>query len=329
MRILYHHRTQAEDSQGIHIVEMVRAFQNLGHEVKIVALVKPNGISPGETRKYLSKYLLRLIPKWLYEILGFAYNIYGYWSLGHAIKAKRPNLIYERYALNTFCGIWAAKRFGIPLVLEVNAPLWYEQSKLGRLRFERLARFSERWICSHASWTVVVSNVMKNLLIREGVPDERLIVMPNGIDPHRFHPNVCGQFIRRRYGLDDKQVIGFVGWFRRWHGLEMLLQLMHEANLAERNVRLLLVGDGPAYSELRRYAEEQNLLPAVIFTGPVKKKSLRMALSQMLTNPERRNAISHNASKYIVDHGFLWRTNAERVISLVSCNSAGPEVQFR
>jgi UDP-N-acetylglucosamine:LPS N-acetylglucosamine transferase len=154
MRILYHHRTQAEDAQGIHICEMVNAFKALGHEVHIIALVKPSYAGIDANYKRVWRFFSHNIPPWLYEVLGFGYNLYGYLRLRRAIKTKQPDLIYERYALNSCCGVLAAKRSGIPLVLEVNAPLWHEQTKLGRLRFRRLARYFERWICSHATWTL-------------------------------------------------------------------------------------------------------------------------------------------------------------------------------
>jgi glycosyltransferase involved in cell wall biosynthesis len=281
MRILYHHRTQAEDAQGIHIREMVKAFRSLGHEVEMISLLKSDEGSEKKAWKNPWKWLLRWIPNWFYEIMSFAYNLYGYRCLCQAIKSKKPDLLYERYALNTFCGIWASRRFGIPLVLEVNAPLYYEQNKLGKLTFKRLARVSERWICSHATRTVVVSNVMKDFLMREGIPASRLIVMPNGIDPQQFHPGVCGKAIRKRYGLTDTQVIGFVGWFRPWHGVDMLLKIMHEANFADRGVRLLLVGDGPAYPDLCSYAEKHNLLSTVVFTGPIRQEEIPAYIAAM------------------------------------------------
>ena len=130
MRILYHHRTRAEDAQGIHIEEMVKAFRDLGHEVEMVALVKKEATDLGKKNGNSWKWLKDLAPSWFYEIMSLGYNFYGYHLLRQAIKLKKPDLIYERYSLNTFCGIWASKRFGIPLILEVNAPLYYEQSKL-------------------------------------------------------------------------------------------------------------------------------------------------------------------------------------------------------
>src|SRR3990172_12796710 len=199
MRILYHHRTQAEDAQGVHIYEMVNAFRELGHEVEMVALVELDQAGGEKIRGKGWSWLTRWGPNWLYELLGLAYNLFAYRRLCHAIRVNRPDLIYERYSLNTFCGIWASRRFHIPLVLEVNAPLYYEQQALGTLAFKRLARAAERWICSHATRTLVVSSVMKRYLTRQGVPERKVVVMPNGIDPRKFHPAVSGDAVRHQY----------------------------------------------------------------------------------------------------------------------------------
>jgi glycosyltransferase involved in cell wall biosynthesis len=281
MKLLYHHRTQSEDAQGIHIHEMVQAFRNLGHQVQLVALVEFDDTREKKIRGNYWKGLYQWLPNWLYELIGLVYNLYGYRRLCRLIRIDRPDLIYERYSLNNFCGIWASRRFGVPLILEVNAPLCYEQNTLGRLTFKCLARFTERWICSHSTWTVVVSKFLKEFLVQEGVPAEKIRVMPNGIDPQKFHPGISGEVVRRRYGLEGKLIVGFVGWFRRWHGLKMLLESIHEMRLAEKGVRLLLVGDGPAYPELYHCAKMHNLLSTVIFTGPIRGQEIASHIAAM------------------------------------------------
>jgi glycosyltransferase involved in cell wall biosynthesis len=281
MRILYHHRTQAEDAQGVHIAEMIKAFRDLGHEVEVVALVKKDASNLGNDHGTTWGWLRNFAPNWFYELMSLGYNLYGYRKLCETVKSKRPDFIYERYSLNTFCGIWASRRFEIPLILEVNSPLCYEQNSLGQLTFKRLSRFSERWICSNSKKTIVVSKVMRDILKREGIPDEKIIVIPNGIDPEKFHPNISGDPIRQRYGLNGKIIIGFVGWFRKWHGLKMLLEIFHEADLAEKGIGVLLVGDGPAYPDLSRYVKRHNLEPSVIFTGPVKGEDIPAHIAAM------------------------------------------------
>jgi glycosyltransferase involved in cell wall biosynthesis len=281
MKILYHHRTRLEDAQGIHIYEMVKAFRDAGHDVDFVGLVKMDEADGEKLRKRRWKWLNWRPPNWLYEVMSLAYNLYGYWHLCQSVRSNKPSLIYERYALNTFCGVWVGKRFGIPVILEVNAPLYYEQSRLGKLSFKRLARFSERWICSHSTWTVVVSQVIKDFLVRQGVPEEKIIVMPNGIDPQKFHPGISGKAVRSKYRLEGKRVIGFVGWLRPWHRLESLLDVLRDKRFESARLHLLLVGDGPAYSNLYDYAERYDLLSAVTFTGAVKRGDIPEYIAAM------------------------------------------------
>lgn len=105
--------------------------------------------------------------------------------------------------------------------------------------------------------------------------------MPNGIDPHKFNPNVSGTSVRQKYGLNGKVVIGFVGWFRRWHGLDMLIRVFHEINLKESGAKLMLVGDGPASSELHAYVRKCGLGDQVIFTGAVKRNEIPPHIAAM------------------------------------------------
>ena len=281
VRVLYHHRTRAEDAQGIHISEMLRAFRGLGHEVDVAALVEADEAGDRLLRGRRWRGALPQAPHWLYELMSLAYNFVGYARLARQIRRQRPDVIYERYSLNTFCGVWASRRFRIPLVLEVNAPLYHEQRQLGALVFEHLARVSEPWICSHSTRTIVVSQVMKDMLVAEGVPADHMVVMPNGIDPEEFHPRISGEQVRQRHGLNGAIVVGFVGWFRPWHGLETLVDIVHEAGFAERGVRLLLVGDGPAYADLRQAVHARGLEKAVILTGPIARREIPAYVAAM------------------------------------------------
>ncbi len=281
MRVLYHHRTQAGDAQGIHIYEMARAFRDLGHEVEMVSLVERDRAGGSRTRGAAWSLVARLAPAWLYEILALGYNLVGYRRLAAAIRGRRPDVIYERYSLNTFCGVWASRRFGIPLVLEVNAPLALEQARMGRLSFRRLARWSERWICSRATVTLAVSAVLKGILVEGGVPASRVTVMPNGIDPVEFHPGVDGAPVRRRLGVGDAVVVGFIGWLRPWHGLERLLDALHAHRRAWPDVRVLLVGDGPALPDLRAKADALGLGDRVVFAGPIDRREVPAYLAAM------------------------------------------------
>lgn len=274
MKILYHHRTRAADAQGVHIAEMVQAFRDLGHTVELAALVSPDSRPPDRTvREPLWRRLVRAVP-FSFEILLLSYNLAGLWLLLRAVLRFRPHFIYERYALFNFAGVLVARLFRIPLVLEVNSPLALEAAEEGLLRLRRLARWSEARICNAASLVVAVTGVLRSMLIEGGADGRRVRVLHNGVSRERFYPKPPDPSLRSALGLEGCFVIGFVGWFRPWHGLELLLEAFRRAGFTARPARLLLVGDGPAMPSLRQKVESMGLSGSVIFTGAVPHREI-------------------------------------------------------
>jgi glycosyltransferase involved in cell wall biosynthesis len=267
MRIIYHHRTQLDDAQGIHVQAMVRAFEELGHGVDVISLI---GSSSGGVARARSRRIdTGRLPPGVYEVLSLGYNFYGYRQLARAIREREPDLIYERYAPNTFCGVLASRRFGVPLLLEINAP-WRDHAPSGEAPwFRQLARRVERWVCSNSTRTIAVSAALMGQLVAEGVPERQVTVMHNAVDPRVFRPEVSGEAVRRRYRLDRHVVAGFVGWPRDWHGLAELVEAVHAADLMARGLRLLIVGIGPAFAQIQRRVRELGLEDRVILAGAV------------------------------------------------------------
>jgi glycosyltransferase involved in cell wall biosynthesis len=271
MRILYHHRTRAEDAQGVHIRALCQAFRGLGHEVRVIAPPRRPGPdqAAGVAQGRAASLFGRAIPQWVYEGLALAYNGPAFLVLVAAILWQRPALVYERYALFNVAGRLAAGLLRVPFVLEVNAPLSLEMQREGQLVFRRLAQRLEDWLFAHSTRTLVVSGAMGDILAERGVPRERLMVMPNGVDRAAFHPGVDGIRQRRTLGLSDRFVVGFVGWVRPWHGVDRLLAAAARLRDTVPELTVLIVGGGPAIPELQRQALALGLAERVRFTGPV------------------------------------------------------------
>lgn len=283
MKLIYHHRTRAEDAQGIHIKALCQAFVALGHEVKMVALVreaKPKQPS-AEVRKNAHRMFGIAIPPLLYELMALAYNLPAFFALAWAILRFKPDFIYERYALSTFAGLLAAKVFRKPFILEVNAPLSLEMKQHDRLIFERLAQWIEDWLCRNATKTIVVSTPMRETFERRGIGPEHFVVMPNGVDRAEFNPGVSGADVRRQYELDGAFVVGFVGWIRPWHGVDMMLDALASLQDELPELHLLIVGDGPALPDLKQQARALNIESRVRFTGPVSSDAVARHIAAM------------------------------------------------
>jgi len=286
VKILYHHRTRAGDAQGIHIAEMQRAFRLRGHDVREVALVEAGAEaradeSGGEVSGLagLASRLASRLPLPAREALEIAYNAAAYHRLSRALREFRPDFVYERYAANTFAGLLAARRHGVPFVLEVNSPLALEKAQHDGLFFRGFTRRVERWLCAGADATIAVTRVLAGILEEGGVPSGKVVVMPNGV--RREFGIGDGAAFRRGLGLPlDVPVAGFVGWFRAWHGLERLLEAAASPTWREARIHLVLAGDGPAMPALRDMREASpDLRARVVLCGPVPREEIASALA--------------------------------------------------
>jgi len=271
MRIVYHHRTRSTDAQRIHIQEIVRAFQELGHTVHVVSLVPLDAAEENAERDAgdpFWKKLVRKIP-FAYEAAQLAYNAVGIPLVLTRVLRSKADFVYERYALFNFAGVVTAKLCGIPLVLEVNSPFALEQARDGEIRGVRFAGWTESLICHMATRVIVVSTPLARLMRSAGAAAEKIEVMPNGVSLQDFRPGGVSTELRRRLGVTDHLIVGFVGWFRNWHGLELLLEAFRRSRLKEKRVKIVLIGDGPAMPDLRSFVERHNLKNHVLFTGPL------------------------------------------------------------
>ena len=259
--LVYHHRTQGVDAQGIHVHEMCRAFEKIGCTVVKTSLYSEEAVG-SESRPGLLGRVVGALPPLAYEMLELGYNVVGAARLVAAVRRHRPAFLYERYSLFNLSGLIASKLTGVPLVLEVNSPLAYEKSRYGRLFLKGLARRIETYLVNHAHRTVAVTGVLRGMLVADGARPEKIVVMHNCVNPEEYG--------RPAPGKPDgaPAVAAFVGWFRDWHGVGGMIEALDEAGLfAAGKVRLLLVGDGPARPELEAVVRRRGLEGAVEITG--------------------------------------------------------------
>lgn len=203
------------------------------------------------------------------EVRNLLYNLSLQDNLKTYLQEQRIELIYERYTLFSLAGIRLARALGVPHILEVNAPLAYEQEKMRGLEMKDFARESEREIFAGTGRVIVVSGALKDFVVAGGVPEERVLVLPNAVDPQRFAAGPEGAAIRERLGLNGKTVIGFVGSLKPWHGTETLLAAFRELARDDDRLHLLIVGDGPGRAALEAETQRHGLEKSVSFTGNV------------------------------------------------------------
>lgn len=188
-----------------------------------------------------------------------------------AVRAYRPELIYERHALFSTAGVRIAARLGCPRILEVNAPLAEEQKRFRGLSLESVARRMEVESFRGAAAIVAVSAQVRSYIHdASGVGVERIHVLPNGVDVDRFARSPAREEIRKRvgYGADDA-AIGFIGSFKPWHGTSFLLEVFEDIAAIRSSARLFAVGDGPEWGSLCARVDASAFGDRVCLTGRV------------------------------------------------------------
>ncbi len=254
----------------MHIEELVAALRELGHEVRVVGPQSSDDSALGAEMGWVRGLRARL-PKAVYELLELGYSLLAYRRLAKAAREFRPDFVYERYNLFLFAGWLLKRRTGLPLLLEVNAPLADERERFGGLALPRLAQWAEGVVWRGADAVLPVTRVLAGHLKARGVADERIDVIPNGINEAHFAAAPSTAAAKRSFGWTDATVLGFTGFVRDWHGMDRVLRWM-ASPAAPAATCLLMVGDGPARPGLEALAAELALGERVRFTGVIARE---------------------------------------------------------
>jgi glycosyltransferase involved in cell wall biosynthesis len=118
-----------------------------------------------------------------------------------------------------------------------------------------------------------VSNVLADIIQSAGVAENRIHVMPNGVDINRFFPEIDGAEVRRKLGLGNQIVLGFIGFVRAWHGLDRVVDFMAKWGRVY-DLGLVVVGDGPAIGDVQHLARRLGVLNSVRFVGSIDRTQI-------------------------------------------------------
>jgi glycosyltransferase involved in cell wall biosynthesis len=253
MKILFHHRIASSDGQAVHMDELVGALRKLGHEIVVVGPARMARAEFGDGAGLIAS-LKRHLPSAFYELMELGYNLIALPRLWAAIRRERPAAVYERYNLLSLAGPILRRFNGIPLLLEVNAPIFEERLAREGLSLWRLAAWAQRTSWRGADHVLPVTNVLADYVRRAGVEERRIVVIPNGIDGEKFGIVPDRDAAKRRLGLAGKLVLGFTGFVRDWNRLDRVIDGLAPLRRAH-EVHLLIVGDGPARAGLEQQAK--------------------------------------------------------------------------
>jgi PEP-CTERM/exosortase A-associated glycosyltransferase len=150
-----------------------------------------------------------------------------------------------------------------------DAAVSHGTAKEGALRY-RISRALETYALKRADAIVTICEGLRRDIVERGIAPSKVTVVPNAINLAEFPEHFPADAeLARKLGLAGKTVIGFVGSFYRYEGLDLLLEAFPRIRNTVPDARLLLVGGGPEEQALRRVASETGQGDAVLFAGRV------------------------------------------------------------
>lgn len=215
----------------------------------------------------------------------------------HGRRKAVPRFVYGRYSLGSYAALALARAARVPYVCEYNgSSIWMSRHwETRRLLSEKSMLAIEDANLNGADLVVAMSRASRDELVGRGVPDERILVNPNGVDVERF--DVDGGKVRAKIGVGpDEILLGFVGTFGRWHGTTVLadgfarlIDLMPDRRSS---LRLLMIGDGIQRAETEERLRASGAMDRAIFAGLVPQGDTPgyLAACDILVSPHVPNA---------------------------------------
>lgn len=220
-----------------------------------------------------------LVPK---DILEFFYNF----KIIKYCKNLKADAIYQRYNGFSFCGAYIAKMKNIPFILEFNSSdvwkikNWKNNDTFLKRIFKTIyykifklpiVSVIEKYNLNSAAHIVVVSDALKDILLKFGVGKNKIIVNPNGIDEGKYNPQIKCDDVKQKYNLENKIIVGFIGTFGQWHGAENIAlafgRLLKKYPEYKNKVKLFMIGDGVRMPVVKKYILEFSLQENVALAG--------------------------------------------------------------
>jgi len=195
------------------------------------------------------------------------YNFRFFFRALRYIRELRPDILYLRHDFYTLSGLLLSKYFNIPLVLENNGVRLWERSYWDTVYMTPIVRLIEDAVMLGCKQIVVVTDTIKEECVALGIPEEKILVTPNAVDPEMFYPGAGGDITRQELGIETGKIVAYSGSFINFHGMDVLQKAIPSICAARDDVSFLLIGDGPMKPAVEAFIKKNKWEKRIILTG--------------------------------------------------------------
>jgi len=189
-------------------------------------------------------------------------------------QQEKPDLLHAHSpVLNAIPALLAGRKLGIPVVYEIRA--FWEDAAVDHGTYAegswkyKLTKSVETWVCRRSDQVAVLCKGLKDDLIKRGIPAAKLSVVYNGVDVDDFQACEPDTEYQKAWNLEGKNVIGFIGSFYHYEGLDLLINAFSHLASRHPGIVLLLVGGGEMENELRAQVKRLHLEEKVVMPGRI------------------------------------------------------------
>ena len=271
-----------------HIVELAKELKAEGHDI---AIASNGGVYVPEIKAAgIRHYSVPMHKR------NVRYMLQARKMLKRIIQKEQPDIVHAHARIPAFlCGsLHATMHF--PFVTTAH---WVFETR-GMLRY--LTNWGQR--------TIAVSEDIKAYLMREyGVPEEHITVTVNGIDTHKFSPDVSRDRVIKELGLDpEKPVISYVSRMDEDRALvaRQLVQIAQDLDRDVPGVQMIITGGGNVFAEIKAQADRVNAQlgrTCVVMTGPRTDINEIVAAGDVFVGVSRSALEAMSAAKPVIVAG--------------------------
>jgi len=279
-----------------------------GHQVRVIDYQllwrkegKKNLYSKRQVLKRVSKVHkeanITLFRPAMVKILGLDYLslVFSYQrEIARQVKEFKPEVIVGFAILNTYLVMKLAKKNGIPFIYYL-IDAYHTLVPVKSLQW--VAKILEKKTLRSSDRVIVINDRLKNYAIEMGSHPDQTYLVRAGVDLERFNPNTDGSRVRKQYKIEENDfVLFFMGWLYHFSGLKEVALDLAKIKKKEFSLKLLIVGDGDLYAELKKIQRKYSLQDRIILTGwqPYQKIPELLRASDLCLLPAHDNEVMHN-----------------------------------
>lgn len=206
-------------------------------------LVKGLELPPERTIVVNQGSTLGKVSETAFKLFGFAPQLY------QQVRSLQPVLIHAQFGLSGVLALPLARSFGLPLIVHfrgADATLKDEYVRFASLNHWLYLQRRET-LKREASLFITVSKFIKNKLLEQGFPSDKVIALYSGINVNDFSPDS---------GCPREPIVLFVGRLTEKKGCEYLIKAMEQVQAIHPEVELVIIGDGPLRENLEAQAAQ-------------------------------------------------------------------------